>query len=53
VLIKDYQPQTIEAAIKKIENNYSSFQQNSYRAFADYCFEKNAGDFKRYLMMGN
>ena len=53
VLIKDYQPQTIEAAIKKIENNYSSFQQNSYRAFADYCFEKNAGDFKRYLMMGS
>ncbi|MEQ1676098.1 MAG: hypothetical protein ABL876_05340 [Chitinophagaceae bacterium] len=52
VLINDYKPETIAAAIKVIEADYSSFQQNCYKAFSDFCFEKNAVALKSFLTAG-
>ena len=51
ILINDYKPETILNAIKIIEANYSLYQNNCYRAFNDFCFNKNVEAFKLFLLM--
>lgn len=50
VLIDDYNSATILAAIKKIEADYANYSANAYTAFENTCFDKNAGDFKNFLL---
>ena len=50
VLIKDYAAQTILKAVETIEADYFSFQKNAYKAFSDFCFDKNMDSFKTDLM---
>ncbi|HSC36402.1 MAG TPA: hypothetical protein VLD19_00975 [Chitinophagaceae bacterium] len=50
VLVDDYEPQTIYAAIKRIEADYDRYRERCYAAATRFCFDTNAAVFKSYLL---
>lgn len=50
VLIKDLKPESIKAAIDKIESNFDYYSQNCLKAASHYSFDKRAKPFIYYLI---
>jgi glycosyltransferase involved in cell wall biosynthesis len=50
VLVDDYEPATIKAAIQKIENNYEAYSNACYKAAEYYSFDKHVHSYIHFLL---
>jgi len=49
VLINDYKPETILAAVRKIESNYDAYSKACYEAARHYSFDKHVAPYIKFL----